>query len=114
MFVPKADRLAEFQKRLSEAPAAANHDDALQLIADVLNTVEDELSGVPFDPARSHVDGRLYPPSTEFEVASDVVGSRCYRQRGHKTYISPSGAIRICRLDGQVLTSKPAVDLTEV
>ena len=114
MPVPKADRLAEFQRRLAVAPAAAGHDEALQLLADVLNAVEDELSGVPFNPARSHVDGRLYAPSVDFEVESDVAGSRCYRQRGHKTYISLSGAIRIDRLDGQVLTAKRAADGTEV
>jgi hypothetical protein len=91
-----------------------SHDAALQLMSHVMNAVEDELSGVPYDPGRSHLDGRLYPPSEEFEVASDIAGSRCYRQRGHKTYISPSGAIRISRLDGQMLTAKPAADGTEV
>jgi len=106
--------LAEFQRRLGAAPAAAGHNEALQLLADIMNAVEDELSGVPFNPARSHVDGRLYAPSVDFEVASDVAGSRCYRQRGHKTYLSLSGAIRIERLDGQLLIAKPAADGTEV
>jgi hypothetical protein len=80
----------------------------------VLNAVEDELSGVPYNQAMSRVDGRLYPPSQDFEIESDVAAARCYRQRGHKTYIGPSGAIRICRMDGRVLTTKAAADGKEI
>lgn len=111
---PKSDRLAEFIRRLTIAPSAADHDTALNLISSTLNAVEDELSGVPFDPARSLFDGRLYPPSEDYESESQIAGTRCYRQRGHATFISPSGALRIARRDGTVVFNKAGADGQEI
>ena len=111
---PKSDRLAEFIRRLQIAPSASDHDVALNLIVVTLNAVEDELSGVPFDLARSFVDGRLYPPSEDFEIESQIAGTRCYRQRGHMTFISPAGAIRIARTDGLLVVTKAGADGQEI
>jgi hypothetical protein len=102
----KSDRLAEFVRRLGNAPAASDHDEALALITTTLNAVEDEMSGVPYDESRSFSDGRLYPPSADYEVESTVSDARCYRQRGHMTHISATGAIRISRTDGDIVFEK--------
>jgi hypothetical protein len=108
--VPKSDRLAKILQVIREAPAASTHDEALRLLAEAINAVEDELSGVPYDPMRSHVDGRLYPPVGEYESESDIDGARCYRQRGHLTYVGPNGSICICRKSGELILSKPGTD----
>lgn len=111
----KSARLAELYARLTAAPAAAGHDQAFDLLERMVNAVEDEMSGVPYNPASSHNDGRMYPPSREFEVDSDTSGSRCYRQRGHKTYIGLNGAIKIVKLGStQVVLSKAGADGKEL
>ena len=48
--VPKAERFAEFLKRLGVAPAAADSDEAHRQLGDILNAVEDEMTSIPFDP----------------------------------------------------------------
>ena len=107
----KGERLAEFIRRLALAPPAADHDAALGLIEKTLNTVEDELSGIPYNPAASESDGRMYPPSPEYErKLSGRPGVRRYRQRGHNTLIGSNGAIEISDLTGAVIGSKQGKD----
>jgi hypothetical protein len=55
----KAKRLQEFLRRLETAPATSSADEALGLIVRILNAVEDEFSGVPFQPENWRTDG--YP-----------------------------------------------------
>src|SRR6266699_104053 len=106
MAVEKSIRLAEFYRRLTAAPNASSHDEAFLLIDRTMNQVEDEMSGIPFDPARSFNDGRLYPPSPEFERESKDPGVRCYAQRRHRTYIGSNGAIEIRSHLDEVIFSK--------
>lgn len=63
--VSKQERLEEFYRRLNAFAAASNLDEALELIRLLLNAVEDELSGVPYDPANWQSDGRLYRPFSD-------------------------------------------------
>jgi len=75
---------------------ATSHDEAFKLVANTLNRVEDEFSGVAFDPGKHLDDGRLYPPQEDSR--RDVPGRRDvirYRSRGHNTWIGSNGAIRI-------------------
>jgi hypothetical protein len=92
----QAERVAEFLKRLGEARPVASHDEAFSLVRDTLNGVEDQFSGVAFDPDKHLTDGRLYPPQEDSRRSvpgrDDVVR---YRSRGHNTLIAANGAIRI-------------------
>ena len=94
--VTQAQRVAEFLRRLGEARPVASHDGAFELVRDTLNAVEDQFSGVAFDPNKHLTDGRLYPPQEDSRRSvpgrDDVVR---YRSRGHNTWIATNGAIRI-------------------
>jgi len=92
----KYARLQLFYKQLQSAPAASSHDEAFALLFDTLNTIEDEHSGVLFDPANWQTDGRLYPPQTDraYEVDGFPEVIR-YRSAGHNTYIASNGAIEV-------------------
>ena len=109
---PKHLRFAEFIRRLRTLPPASDHDQVRGQIADTLNTVEDEHSGVPFDPVHWRTDGRMYP--VEDDSAADVDGHpdvTAYRSRGHETFISKNGAFEIRDLrSGQVTVEKPGSD----
>lgn len=108
----KAARLRLFLARLTAAPPAASHDEALALIATILNAVEDEHSGVPANPANWRTDGRMYPPQSDNARASadlpDVTG---YRSVAHRTLIASNGALTIIELStNTVLIEKRGSD----
>ena len=65
MDATRAERLAEFLRRLSAAPAASSFDEAYRQLGDILNAVEDEMTSIPFDPANWQNDGRMYPPQMD-------------------------------------------------
>lgn len=108
----KRHRLEEFVRRLSALPAASSHDGALYQIETTLNQVEDELSGVPFDPANWRTDGRMYPPQED--SAADVGGFpevTSYRSRKHETFVAQNGALEIRDLQAnEILLHKPGAD----
>jgi hypothetical protein len=87
-------RLEVYYYRMKKAPPASDHEKAMQLMAETLNSVEDEFSGVPYDPAETGNDGRMYPPDPRFPARrASAPGVRVYRQRGHVTYVADNGAI---------------------
>src|SRR5579871_3619229 len=93
---PKHLRFAEFIRRLRALPPASSPEEARVQIAVTLNQVEDEHSGVPYDPAHWRTDGRMYP--FDDDSAADVEGHpdvTSYRSRGHETFIARNGAFEI-------------------
>lgn len=89
-------RIEEFFRRLSSAPPASDHDEAMRQVADILNRVEDEMTSIPYDPTFPLNDGRMYPPQPDSK--KDVPGRTDvtrYRSKRHSTLIGGNGAIRI-------------------
>jgi hypothetical protein len=107
----KAERFAEFLRRLSAAPPASGFDEAFQQLADILNAVEDEMTSIPFDPANWQNDGRMYPPQMDslrsVQGRSDV---RRFRSKAHNTLIGDNGAIEIRDLSSRPILTKPGAD----
>jgi hypothetical protein len=107
----KRDRLAEFFRRLAAVPAASTREEAYRQTCDILNAVEDELTGIVFDPANWMTDGRMYPPQPD--SIRSVKGRpelKRYVSLGHNTIIGPNGAIEIRLLDGTIVFQKPGAD----
>jgi len=102
------ERLEEFCRRLLDAPACSSMEEAFQLLSDIMIAVEDEFSGIAFDPDYPRNDGRMYPPK---EDAHRSVEGRAdlhrFRSRQHNTYFSEDGAILIVDLDKNVILNKP-------
>lgn len=103
----KAERVAEFLKRLEAAPPAKSSDEAYALVANTLNGVENELTSIPYDPERWMDDGRMYPPQADSARESPLPDVVRYRSKAHNTLIHVSGAIRIETVGGQCLLNKP-------
>ena len=101
------DRLEEFCLRLLGAPACASKAEAFELLSRTLIEVENEFSGIAFDPAFPRDDGRMYPPRDD---AHRTVPGRDdlhrYRSQGHHTYFSEGGAILIVDLNKVVVLDK--------
>lgn len=110
--VPKDERLHELFRRLAELPPAATQGEAKAQIDGTLNAVEDELSGVPYDPDAWRTDGRMYP--AQDDSAADVPGRpdlTSYRSRGHETLVRGNGAIEIREAKTKkVIFQKPGAD----
>ena len=107
----KAQRFAEFVRRLLAAEPASSMEGGIQLIADTLNAVEDELTSIPFTPTAWQSDGRMYPPMADarrrIPGRVDVVR---YRSVAHNTFVGDNGAVRIEETDGTCRVNKPGRD----
>lgn len=108
----KDARLRLFLDRLLSATPAANPDEAIALIATLLNAVEDEHSGVPANPSSWQSDGRMYPPQADMaRTLPGLPGLTVYRSRGHRTLIGANGAFTIAEIHGgKVLVEKAGAD----
>jgi hypothetical protein len=108
----KQARLVEFMRRMEAAPAPASADEAMTLLSNTLNAVEDELTDIPFDPDRWMNDGRMYPPQADNARAVDGRADLTrYRSVRHNTWIRTNGAIRIEELQTKaVLLDKLGAD----
>jgi hypothetical protein len=107
----KAERFAEFLRRLGAAPAASSFTEAFRQLGDILNAVEDELASIPYDPANWQNDGRMYPPQLD---SARIVPGRSdvtqFRSRAHNTLIGDNGAIEIRDLSGRPFLTKAGTD----
>jgi hypothetical protein len=65
MEVPRRERLDEFFRRLVAAPSAGTADEAMEQLSNILDGVEDELTGIPNVPDNWREDGRIYPPQAD-------------------------------------------------
>lgn len=109
---PRPKRFAELLRRLWALPPAGDDREARRLIETTLNAVEDEFSGVPFDPQAWRTDGRMYP--FQDDGAADVPeypNVTSYRSRKHETFIASNGAFEIRNVDtGAIEIAKPGTD----
>lgn len=112
----RTQRFREFLDRLGNAPAASSSKEALNVLAEKLNAVEDEYSGVIYDPSKYQSDGRLYPPQPDSCRSVDGRPDlKRYRSLGHNTFIKTNGAILIqsipeANVNPIVHLSKPGAD----
>ena len=80
-------------KRLLTLPPASSGAEAYEQLVRVVNEVEDEHSGTPYDPERWMEDGRIYPPLPDSERESKLPGFNRYVTKGHHVFIGLHGAI---------------------
>jgi hypothetical protein len=100
-----------FFEQLEAAPPASSADEALALVAKILNEVEDEHSGVEYNPDAWKDDGRMYPPKEDnCREVPERPALRRYRSAKHNSFIGLNGSIRIQDLEGKVLVDKPGHD----
>jgi len=92
--VPKVERLKIINQRLSEAPAAKNADEAMQLLHKTFDDVEDAFSGVPkVDNPGLKYQGRVYAPREDYTTRLPDGGLEAVT-KGNIVRISPSGDIQ--------------------
>jgi hypothetical protein len=107
----KEQRLALIFEIMDAAPRVATADEAYQLLCRSINEIEEKCSGVSCNPSEWREDGRIYPPQEDNEnFAPGRPGVKAYRSFKHRTYISSTGALKITRLTGEVVFSKPGKD----
>jgi hypothetical protein len=106
----RKERLKIFLARLEASSPASNADDALKLLSTILNAVEDEFSGIPFNPESWIDDGRMYPPTEKNRRAEANPSLRRYRSARHNTYVGVNGSIRIEEVEGVVCVDKAGLD----
>ena len=113
----KGDRFKLVVQRLNEVAPASSAEEARELVEAILNGVEDEYSGVPYDPQNHREDGRMYPPQDDAERKSPWVCARVFRTRGHYLTLAENGAIKITKVgkpigaeDAEVVLDKPGKD----
>lgn len=109
--VSKRERLQEFYRRFAQVPHAATLDEALSQLTNILDMVEDELTGTPNDPANWRYDERIYPPQRDsMHAVQEHPHVARFRSVAHNTFIGINGAIEIVSLDGTMELQKPGAD----
>ncbi|MGE0493592.1 MAG: hypothetical protein AB7S38_30565 [Vulcanimicrobiota bacterium] len=112
----RAERLQEFFRRLAALSAAGNAEEALLQIEQTLNQVEDEFTGIVYDPENWQTDGRMYPPQKDsLRNVDGFDGVQRFRSRQHNTFLGPNGAIETRRVatppeSGEILFRKNGAD----
>jgi hypothetical protein len=108
----KGERLAEFLRRLAQAPRARTFDEAYEQLCRILNEAEHEMTAIPFDPDSWRSDGRLYPPLLDnLRVVENRPLVRRLRSIRHNTFVGLNGSIEIQELPSrEVIFSKPGLD----
>jgi hypothetical protein len=99
----KAERIAEFLRRLAAAPAASSLGTGFILVTTTFEAVEQEMAGD---------DDPMFPPSGDYyhdyEGRDDLA---LFRQAGHETIIRTNGAILIRnKKTHAVALDKPGAD----
>jgi hypothetical protein len=109
---PKRDRLAEFFRRLTAAPRAADMHGAIQLPNSVLDGVEDEMTSIANDPTDPRYADRM--KGVDLGRLRDVPGRpdlKRHRHTAHFTLLRTNGALEIRTVtDGVVLFAKAGAD----
>jgi hypothetical protein len=106
MDATKKERLGEFLRRLAKADPAADAAEALALVTEILNAVEDEMTSIPYNLSRTN--GRMYPPQNDSaRMEGEAIGVTRYRSASHNTRIGEDGAIRIDEVKGKCVINKP-------
>jgi hypothetical protein len=91
------ERLNEIYRRLQSLPRGDSADGALRQLCEVLEQVEDELSGIPKEsppPPPGAAGNRMYCP-LEDHVLRRGDGSILAMTRGHRVEIAADGSLRI-------------------
>ena len=91
----RKQRLALFLAALNDALAAHDQASARELLADLLNRIEDAHSGVPNEPANWMTDGRMYPPQDDNKKVTKVSGASLFHTKGHRVWFGDNGSIRL-------------------
>jgi hypothetical protein len=108
----KADRVAEFFRRLAASKPYSSADEAYNGLCETLDGVENELTAIPYNPSRWMYDGRMYPPMQDSRRAipetSEVIR---YVSLGHTTYVATNGALLIVdRVTKEIVFAKQGRD----
>lgn len=106
----KLERIQEFIKRLNNFQPCSSGEEAFELLAKVLNEVEDELSNIPYSPHLWMTDGRMYSPQEDGRRTTDSPEVIRYRNKGHNTFIGGNGSIKIVELRGKIIFDKAGLD----
>lgn len=108
----KIERLTELFRRLQLAPTCSNWIEARKQLEDIMNAVEDEFSGIPFNPdaANEPPDGRMYPPHDKYLRDSGSPRVHLFGHLRHRTAFGVNGAVKITLSNGTVVLDKPGAD----
>ncbi|GLS95303.1 hypothetical protein [Piscinibacter gummiphilus] len=100
----KRERVSLYFAIIHDVPRGCSCKETKDFADSVLNTIEDEFSGVPYDEGDWKHDDRLYPAKEDNRRHSPVDEVSIYRHKQHESYFGINGAIRVVQRTGKVFS----------
>lgn len=93
--LPRSERIGLYLRLIEDIPHGSSCEETKEFADTVLDTIEDEFSGVPPAPSEYRTHDRLYPAQADARRPSPDERVAIFRHKAHLSHFGANGAILV-------------------